>query len=550
MLHGNFKAAEAASLDFLGTEPNHPEVLYQLALAYISGGRLEMAVGALVKAIDISRPNAVLHRTLGEVLRRLGRHADAMVHCRQAVVIDPRDPEARYNLGLALAGAGRLAQAIEQYAEALRLNAQHGLAANNMGAAYEKLGDEQSAEAAYRRAVGINPRHAEAQNNLGAVLINRNELSKAAECFEVAIAAAPDLVYAHHNLSGLITYQTDDKHLVTLEGLIEAEPNWPTERRTKFWFALAKARHDTKQFQAAFEAYATGNRLHRSTFHYDSATIQALADTITARFDETTAARAAGCNDASPIFIVGMPRSGTSLIEQILASHPEVHGAGELRDFSDALREVAGTSTQDAYASWLPQASADDLERLGCDYVERLRRHHRKARFITDKMPGNFWLTGIIHLALPNARIIHASRNPMDTCLSNFQTHFKESMPFAYDLAELAHYHRAYQHTMSHFETVLPKGRILTVQYDDLVCNLREHVATILAFIGLDWHEGCLDFHQTQRVVRTASVAQVRKPIYASSSGKWRYYEPWLGELTAALEGRAGHQESLGFTNV
>jgi hypothetical protein len=314
----------------------------------------------------------------------------------------------------------------------------------------------------------------------------------------------------------------------------------PADARIKLWFAVAKAWNDTEQYDRAIAAYHKGNRLNRQTFTYDSHRMGGYVSDLVQRFNAEQASRTGGHADGTPIFILGMPRSGTTLIEQILSSHPHVHGAGELKDFSDSFHEIAGSEAGTGYMDWLISARPNDLETLGRRYVERLRAKNSKATFITDKMPGNFFMVGLIHLALPNARIVHARRDPMDTCLSNYQILYNEPMPYAYDLSELGQYYRDYDRLMRHWETVLPPGRVHTLQYETLVDDIEAQARELLHYVGLEWDDTCLEFHQNRRVVKTASVSQVRQPLYRTSAGKWKHYAPWLTELSDSLNHNHG----------
>jgi hypothetical protein len=246
--------------------------------------------------------------------------------------------------------------------------------------------------------------------------------------------------------------------------------------------------------------------------------------------------RGAGDPSSLPVFIFGMPRSGTTLVEQILASHPQVFGAGEIADFTQAIAGLGGVAAQAQYSpEALSRLPDEDLRRLGASYVERIRRLAPAAARIANKTPGNFHFAGLIHLALPNARLIHTRRDPVDTCLSCFQQMFPETLSYTFDLAELGRYYRAYEAVMAHWRAALPSGAMLEVQYEEVVADLEGQARRIVAHCGLEWDPRCLSFHETERPVRTASVMQVRQPIYTSSVGRWRAYEAFLGPLLAEL---------------
>jgi hypothetical protein len=281
-----------------------------------------------------------------------------------------------------------------------------------------------------------------------------------------------------------------------------------------------------------------GNELKRRRIDYDEVRALGVLDRVRSVFDRRLlAARQGGGYPSSlPVFVVGMPRSGTTLVEQILASHPEVHGAGELPDLNrlvERLRNAAGAAF--LYPEDAPALAAERLREFGETYVEGLRGRAPGATRVTDKMPGNFLLLGLIHLALPGASIIHVTRDPRDTCLSCYSKLFTAEQNFAYDLGELGRYYSKYSQLMAHWQDVLPEGRILSIRYEDVIADLEGEARRIISHCGLAWDERCLAFHKTERPVKTASATQVRRPIYRSAVGRWQLYEEHLGPLLAAL---------------
>jgi hypothetical protein len=311
-----------------------------------------------------------------------------------------------------------------------------------------------------------------------------------------------------------------------------------TDERMQLDFALGKAYADLKDYRRSFDHLRRGAAAKRAQTDYDEAAAMALFDRIEAAFPPERFAAASGRGDPSrtPIFILGMPRSGTTLVEQILASHPDVTGAGELRTASDVFGQVRAVTGEVAhYPDFVPALDAATLKAMGGLYGAELQRLAPGARRITDKMPSNFYFVGLIHMALPNARILHTVRDPLDTCLSCYSKLFAGEQNHTYDLGELGRYHRRYQRLMDHWRGVLPPGRFLDVSYEALVADLEGQTRRILAHCGLDWDERCLSFHETQRPVRTASASQVRRPIYCGSVGRWRAYAEDLAPLIEAL---------------
>jgi Sulfotransferase family len=320
-----------------------------------------------------------------------------------------------------------------------------------------------------------------------------------------------------------------------------AAKDLPTPGRMALDFALGKAYADLKDYTRSFKHLLAANAAKRGAIAYDERATFALFDRIERVFSPELLNSRAGGGEPSdrPIFVLGMPRSGTTLDEQVLASHPAVHGAGELTTFREALRAVSPPNT--AYPDVVPFLDQAAFGCIGAEYIKRLTALAAEAEHVTDKMPSNFLYAGLIHLALPNAVIIHAMRNPIDTCISCFSKLFKPGeQHFTYDLGEIGRYHLGYQRLMAHWRRVLPPGRILDVHYEDMVSDLEGQARRILAHCGLPWDERCLSFHETDRPVRTASAMQVRQPIYTSAVERWRVYEEFLGPLLSALGADGG----------
>jgi Sulfotransferase family len=312
------------------------------------------------------------------------------------------------------------------------------------------------------------------------------------------------------------------------------------DERLQFEFALGKALEDTAEYAESFEHYSRGNALRRRAFNYDgSGNTQLVQRTMTLFSSQFLAARKGfGCPADDPIFVIGLPRSGSTLIEQILASHPDVEGTRELPDipgFALELGILEKPGEPPAYPQAIAQLSRRELAALGERYLAQTRPHRLRGtpRFI-DKMPSNFFHVGLIHLILPNARIIDARRSPLGCCFSNFKQHFQAGVWFSYDLEDIGHYYRDYVHLMRHFDAVLP-GRVHRALYENVVADLEGEVRKLLDYCGLPFREECLRFHETRRVVQTASSEQVRRPLYTEGLDQWRNYEQWLGKLREAL---------------
>jgi len=531
---GRLAEAEAILKQILAAAPNFHPAYHTLGLIAYEVGKLPLAVELIAKAISIDANVALYHRNIGEMCRRLGRLDEAVAAGKRATALAPEDLDAHYNLGLALTDKCDWDAAITSYRRALNLNPAHGLSWNNLGAALEKKGDMAEAEIAYAKAVVLNPNHHEAQNNLGAIYSEQGKLEEASHCFDAAIKANPDFSEAHFNLSSLKTYREDDPHLVYLERNQDKTPAMPEKARIRYWFALGKAREDVGRYDEAFAAYAEGNRLQHALLPCDEARademLTRVITTFSREFFDTRPTISPSPDESkAPIFIVGMPRSGTTLLEQILSSHPAVHGAGELMDLNQVIMNAAGPDRR--FPDFVSGLSAEDFARMGAEYRERVWKLAPDALRITDKMPANFFYIGMIRLMLPNAKIIHAMRDPMDSCFSNYARLFNDTMEFAYDLGTLGRYYARYITLMQHWHEVLPSGSILDLRYEDMVADTEGQARRILEYVGLPWDDNCLAFHENKRHVKTASVAQVRKPIYKTSVARWQRFEKHLQPL-------------------
>jgi tetratricopeptide (TPR) repeat protein len=504
------EAAEDAYRKALAENPNDPDTLDNLALAVKDLDRLDEAAGLLQRALTIETRDPKLYLHLGSVLLEQSKADAAAAALERALALKPDQHDAINLMGRVAFERGDLVAAIEHYRRALALKNDLADAWNNMGNALKELGRLDEAQAAFLKAIELDP------SNTG--------------------------VYV--NLADSKKFAAGDPHLEAMQALERGENLSPTERM-QLDFALGKAYGDLKDHARAFEHLVQANARKRAQIAYDEAAIGSLFDRIERVFTPALLKQKAHDGDPShlPIFVIGMPRSGTTLVEQILASHPEVHGAGELKVLDDIANTVPGAgASRLPYPEFLPALDAASLRQIGARYVAALKtlapgasRAGERRRRVTDKMPSNFFFAGLIHLALPNAPIIHTVRDPVDTCVSCFSKLFTAEQNHTYDLAELGRYHRRYQRLMAHWHQVLPAGRILDVRYEDVVADLEGQARRIVAHCGLEWDPRCLAFHETERPVRTASATQVRQPIYSSAVGRSRVYQPFLGPLLAEL---------------
>ena len=482
----------------------------------------------------------------------------------EALATEPGHFTARHLLGVLRHQQGRSEDAL---ALLLAVTADHPQAADalsNTGAVLKALGRSDEALAIYERALAIRPDHAAALNGRGAILLDADRYDEALASYDAALAAQPDFAIALANrgralqflgrfdearadLQQAMMLEPDnaavcldyaettimtpgDPVLARLEALA-ARAELPEPERIQAEFALGKAYTDLKDEQRGFAHLLRGNALKRARLAYDEEESGRFFEQVKAVFTPELVRRKSGAGDPSqrPVFILGMMRSGSTLVEQILASHPAVHGAGELPAF---IRIASGAM---AYPGGVAELDAAGLGDIARRYDAQLARLAPQAARVTDKMPSNFFWAGLIHLAFPNAMIIHTVRDPLDTCLSCFSKLFTEDHPYAYDLGELGRFYRRYERLMAHWHAVLPPGRILDVRYEDVVADLETQARRIVAHCGLPWDERCLAFHGHARPIRTASLAQVRQPLYATAVGRARAHDAHLGPLKEAL---------------
>ncbi len=502
-------------------------------------GQLDEAVASYRRTLKIRPDYADVLCNLGNALHDLRQFEPAFASYRQALAIKPNDAELHYNLGYVLKDLGRFDEAISCYRRALEIKPDYAEAQYNLGNALRDTMQLDAAAACYRRVLELDSKYSNlALIGLGDLCMSNGDMGGAENLYRQVLANDGENIQARYCLAQVRKVKTEDENLAALEAaeLKSRQPGHqiPDKTAIMLHFALGKSYEDTKQYDKAFPHFLEGSRLKRATFDYDKNKFARDFDTIRRVFDQSLLEQFRGGGDMSnvPIFVLGMPRSGTTLTEQIIASHPDVYGAGELRDlFSIAHRSANGVF----YPQNLLEIDKAQLAAWGADYVSGLQRRAPAARHITDKLPGNFIFTGLIHLMLPNAKIIHVNRNPVDNCISCFTQLFHIKNEQTYNLSELGHYYVQYARLMDHWRSILPAGAFLDVQYEEIVADQEAQARRIIEYCGLEWDDACLDFHKNKRSVRTASVAQVRQPIYNSSVEKWRNYEGYLSPLLEAL---------------
>ena len=556
----------------------HPSAGAHAAIgaALLALGRGEEAAAAYEASLAEDPDQAEAYFGLGSALRSLGRNEEALACFDRALAIDPDYPEAMAGRAATLAALARYAEARAGFAAALDFDPEFVEARCGLAAALAELDEADEAEREYGLALAANPGHTSALIDLAMLLRDRNRPLEALPLLRRALAHKPedaDLLLAFgetleecgelaeaqrlfdrmakdapRSARALYVALRDrravagDPVVQSLLALADDLPRLTRGERIFVHFALGKALAELAEPEQAFAHLVEGNTLRRQEIEYDEGLVLGAFDRIRSSFAGALppARPILGAPPVKPIFIVGMPRSGSTLVEQVLASHPLVHGGGERTDFIAAMRTVGLDSAPGAnFPDTLAGSTPLEIRALGNDYLRRVSAAAGEASFITDKSTVNFTAVGLIYMAIPGARFIHCLRDPIDTCLSCFSKLFSADVPFAFDLGELGRYYAAYERVMAHWRDVLPLGAMLEVRYEDMVADLEGQSRRILDYCGLPWDPAVLDFHRSGRPVRTASLRQVRQPIYRSSVGRWRPDEAVLRPLTEALKGLA-----------
>lgn len=486
----------------------HPRDVEGMRLLADIGSRLSVLTDAdflLETAIELAPENLQLRIDHIQVLRKRQKYAEALKQAEFLYDRDPQNPLFQSLLAIECMHSGELDRSLELFDAVLEKLPQDLSALTSRGHALKTYGKTVEAIASYHKAVRINPLHGD----------------------------------AWYALANLKTFKFTTSDIAAMKQALN-QPELSFMARIHILFALGKAEEDEQNFDSAFEAYKSGNALKKKQSRYTSEQMQTEFDAQKRHCTRELFETRSGCGHPAPdpIFIVGLPRAGSTLLEQILASHSMVDGTLELPNILATAHRLRGRSMlsdRERYPRILHELTDDELRTLGEEYITNTQIHRRSAPYFTDKMPNNFRHLGLIHLMLPNARIIDARRNPMDCCWSGFKQLFAEGQEFTYGLEEIGHYYRGYVDLMNHWHEVLPEGRILKVQHEDVLNDLETQVRRILDYCGLPFEQSCIDFHKTDRAVRTASSEQVRQPINTSGLSQWKPFENHLAPLKTAL---------------
>lgn len=535
---GQLKQAVESCERAIQLKPDFAEAHYNLANVLKDLGQLEKAVQSYEHAIQFIPDYAEAYCNRGNALRELGQLEKAAKSYELAIRFKPDFAEAYGNLGNALKDSGHLEAALESYEKAIQLKPDHAEAYSNRGVALAELGQLEQAVESCEQAIQLKPDYAEAYYNRGNALRDSGQLENAVESYEKAIRLKPDFAMAYLNLSTIVKYKQDDSRIAAMESLL-ADGKISEADRTRLSFALAKAYEDLDECDKSFDNLREGNRLRKKALNYHIESDRRLTSKIREVFSKaplTVDLRPDSNGSIQPVFILGMPRSGTSLVEQILASHTKVHGAGELETMSKLASSILSKlPEQDTNLNHheIPQSVFNSLRD---SYLDALSALNVPEKIVTDKMPMNFMWVGFILTVFPEAKIIHLNRDAIATCWSIYKHHFASSgNGYAYDLLDLAEFYKLYIDLMSFWRERFPKS-IYDLSYEDLTENQEEETRKLLAFCDLKWEAQCLDFHETKRAVKTASLAQVRQKMYKGSSEAWRKYEAHLQPLIKELQ--------------
>jgi len=569
----DFEEAVKCYEEALRLHKAYPEAHNNMGNALRSLGREDDAIEHYQKALLYRENYAEAYNNLAAVLRDKEEIPEAEFAYRKAITLKPNYLEAHNNLAALLVQDDRSDEALRVLGDALKIDAKHVPTLVQVARTQTAKGNYTQAEQACRLAFAEKPDSAEAHSVLGQVHLEVDRFHEAIEEFEVALKIDPNLIEAQNhygvclksvgrleeardafiknlelnprsygvyaNLADLEKFTPDHERLKTMESILaEAEdPNGP--RYMSLHFALGKAYDDIGEYDKAFKHISIGAGLKRAKLDYDEAETDSFFASIKEIFNAEMFANRPFAGDPTrrPVFIVGMPRSGSTLIEQVLSSHPDVFGAGEIKALSQMLGVVRSRFPGlPRYPKMMSKLNEDQIKLITDGYLAKCGAYAGDAARVTDKLLSNYYFAGMLNILYPNAKIIHSKRNPVDTCLSAYTKLFKDDMPHSYDLTELGGYYKKYEGLMAHWEQVLPPGVLKTCVYEELVDDLESVARELVEFVGLPWNDACLSFHESARPVKTASVVQVRRPVYKTSVERWRRYGSALRPLLDALE--------------
>jgi tetratricopeptide (TPR) repeat protein len=519
---GDFEAAIDSFKQALKIKPDYTDAYNNMGNALKDKGDLEAAIGSFKQALKIKPDYAEAYYNMGIALQNKDDAEAAIDSYQQALKINPDYAEAYNNMGNALKDKGDFEAAIDSFKQALKIKTNYAEAYNNMGVALQDKDDAEAAIDSYQQALKINPDYAEAYNNMGNAFKDKGDLEAAIGSFKQALKIKPDYAEAHHHLSSVTKYDELTQHVVQMQNLHQGK-SITEEQRCHLSFALAKVFEDLNNLDESFSYLVIGNTLRKNQLGYDikkDIELFRLLKNTYSMLKNLAPPTLEVSSEIKPIFILGMSRSGTTLVEQIVSSHSKITGAGE-------LNYVAKFGAE--YVTGLTKINSKTLLGFRKLYLGALEKHSNCRSIVTDKMPDNFKYIGLILLAFPEAQIIHVKRNSAATCWSNYKNYFStKGLGHCYELNDLVTYYGLYKELMQFWQEEFG-DRIYNLNYDNLTINQEKETRALLEHLGLQWEAGCLSPQNNKRSVRTASQQQVRQQVYQSSSQKWRKFEPFIG---------------------
>ena len=536
---GDTDGAAAAYQAALTLREVYPEAYNNLGTLLREQRKTEQAQHALRKAIQQNPKYVDAYNNLASLLHQDRNDVEALRQLADVLRIAPDNPKSLILTARIQLGRANYPAAEQACRMVLQKDPKNSEALTVLGELMHDLDRYEPAIQLLEKALEFNPDNAEARNFYGVALKSVGRLDDAREQILKGIEQNDNMYGAYANLNDLVDFSKEKELFDKIEGIMEGAEDKENERLLPIHYAYAKALDDRGEHEKALEHYIAGGKLKRAQLNYVEENSVKFFNDIKAQFPKELFKKRPfeGLDTRRPVFIVGMPRSGSTLIEQIISAHPEVHGAGEVKYFSRAMQNLRDRFPMlPSYPDMIGSMDDKQFRIMGEHYMKAIIADAGTAPRITDKLLTNYFFVGFINLLFPHAKIINTMRNPVDTCLSAFTKLFKDDMPHSYDLTELGHYYRQYEALMQHWRDVLPKGVMMTVNYEDTVKDTEKTARDVIDFVGLNWDDACLDFHNSSRPVKTASVAQVRKPIYNTAVERWRKYGDGLKPLLDALK--------------
>ncbi|HLK15553.1 MAG TPA: sulfotransferase [Fimbriimonadaceae bacterium] len=517
-----------AARQALGFDPNHADAHFVLGICLLDQWLNEEAVGELRRSVSLDPQNPMAFDRLGFALQRVGRTEEALGAYRQAIALAPTLPNTYVNLGQSLVAGGNEEEAHEAFSQAVACAGNAPAALVRVARAFIAIGATEQAESVLRRAVEVDPAQPELWRQFASVLTDEGQFGEAADAYRTAIGLDPHQIRLYYDLFYCSKVRDQDRPLVDALERLGRQPSIPPEERSQLHYALGKAHDDFGEFEDAMRHFHEANRASRVTrpaAEFNRKALSDLIDRMIAVFTPQALNQAVryGSNSPRPTFILGMIRSGTTLLEQVISSHPQVSAAGELTYLSVHGIPIAVAGKLDG----------ETVGALAAGYLDRLKAAAPTGERVTDKMPDNYLVAGLIHVAFPEARIIHCARGALDNCLSIYTTPIAADYANSFD--NIAFYYRECHRLMAHWRAVLPSDRFLEIQYEEFVTDREPHLRRVLEFLDLPWDDAVLEHRENKRVINTPSRWQAKQPIYRSSVARWRNFEPWIGELLEAF---------------